>query len=80
MADPLHVPDLVEAQIEAGQLRQRLEAADVRDEVVVEVQLAQLQTEAVGEDGLRDPVLSQAQSLSSVSVLTVTFLLKKINK
>lgn len=54
--------DLVEAEVERGEVREVVEAADASDEVVVEVQLRECLGEA-GEafDGL-DGVLTEAEA------------------
>jgi hypothetical protein len=66
MVQTLDVLDLIEAEVEGGKFRKAFEAFDVRDEVVVEVEVANSGVEVRWEVGFRDLVLAQAEALPMV--------------
>lgn len=63
MIQPLDMLNLVEAQIQVVKLRELVEAFDVRDQVVVEVELLQGGAQGLRKFDRRDLILTEREAL-----------------
>lgn len=61
--------DLIKAEVQTSQIAEIVEALDVRDEVIVEIQLGQIRGDARGNIDTGDLILAEAQSLRRYSAL-----------
>lgn len=64
----LNVFDLVEAKVKAGEVREGVQTFDVRDQVVVEVEVFQCRGKGRREMDGGDVVLAEAKFLETVIV------------
>lgn len=70
MIDVLYLLDLVEAQVQTGQLRKCVKPFDMRDEVIVKVQVFERRAESRRKLDMGDLVLAQTQFLRRLSIST----------